>query len=131
MQKFEVIVPDAMRPFYDALHFAPAVKEGDRIYCSGMLGLGPDGMPISGVEAQFTRVFESLEELLALAGATFADVLEITSYHVDFTKHLQTFAKVKEQYVPAPYPAWTAVGVAELALPGALVEVKVTARSPR
>jgi enamine deaminase RidA (YjgF/YER057c/UK114 family) len=35
--------------------------------------------------------------------------------------------QVKDGYVKEPYPAWTAVGVAELAF-GALVEIKVTAR---
>ena len=131
MKPFEAIVTEAMRPFYEALHFAPAVKQGDRIYCSGMLGLGSNGAPITDPEAQFTRVFEGIREVLEMAGATYADVLDVTSYHVDLSKHLQTFAKVKERYVPAPYPAWTAVGVAELALPGALVEMKVTARAHR
>jgi enamine deaminase RidA (YjgF/YER057c/UK114 family) len=28
----------------------------------------------------------------------------------------------------APYPAWTAVGISELASPRALVEIQVTAR---
>ena len=130
MRGFEVIVPDAMRPHYEALHFAPAVREGGHLYCSGMLGLGPDGTAIADPEAQFTQVFESIKDLLSLGGATLADILDVTSFHVNLGKHLQTFVKVKEQYIPAPYPAWTAVGVNELALPGALVEVKVTARSP-
>jgi len=34
----------------------------------------------------------------------------------------------KDEFVHAPYPTWTAVGVTELARPGALIEVKVTAR---
>lgn len=129
MSKFDVIIPDALRPFYETLHFAPAVKLDGRLYCSGMLGLGPDGKPVPDPEGQFVQVFESLQALLALDGATFADVLDVTSYHVDFSRHLPVFAAVKDRYVPAPYPAWTAVGVAELALPGALVEVKITARS--
>ena len=131
MQKFEVIVPDAMRPHYEALHFAPAVKEGGHLYCSGMLGLGPDGIPIADPAAQFTQVFESIKGLLGLAGATLADILDVTSFHVNMGAHLRTFAQVKDEYIPAPYPAWTAIGVSELALPGALVEVKVIARSPK
>jgi enamine deaminase RidA (YjgF/YER057c/UK114 family) len=35
---------------------------------------------------------------------------------------------VKDRYVEAPYPAWTAIGVVELAVSGALVEIRVTAR---
>ena len=87
-ENFEVIVPDALRPFYESLHFAPAVKEGGRLYCSGMLGLGPDGNPIADPAAQFDQVFATIKELLRLGGATFADILEVTSYHVQFEQHL-------------------------------------------
>jgi enamine deaminase RidA (YjgF/YER057c/UK114 family) len=30
--------------------------------------------------------------------------------------------------VKEPYPAWTAIGVSALAIPGALVEIRATAR---
>jgi enamine deaminase RidA (YjgF/YER057c/UK114 family) len=39
--------------------------------------------------------------------------------------------KVRDRYLKEPYPAWTAIGVAELAVPGGLVEVKVIARLKR
>ena len=34
---------------------------------------------------------------------------------------------VKDRYLTDPYPAWTAIGVSELAAPAALVEVRVVA----
>ena len=38
------------------------------------------------------------------------------------------FAEVKARFLAsAPYPAWSAIGVHELALPGLLVEIKATA----
>ena len=43
------------------------------------------------------------------------------------TAHVATFAGVRAKWVQEPYPAWTAIGVAELAAPDALVEVKVVA----
>ena len=58
----------------------------------------------------------------------FTDVIEMTTYHVQLQQHWMTFVKVKDEFVHAPYPTWTAVGVTELARPGALIEVKVTAR---
>jgi enamine deaminase RidA (YjgF/YER057c/UK114 family) len=36
--------------------------------------------------------------------------------------------KVKDHYMKAPYPSWTAIGITELAFPGGLVEIKVIAR---
>ena len=38
--------------------------------------------------------------------------------------------KVKDNYMADPYPAWTAIGITELAFPGALVEIKIIARLP-
>ena len=40
---------------------------------------------------------------------------------------LGTFMKIKDEYVAAPYPAWTAIGCTQLALPGALVEIRAQA----
>lgn len=36
--------------------------------------------------------------------------------------------EVRNRYITAPFPAWTAVGVTELHEPTALVEIKITAR---
>jgi enamine deaminase RidA (YjgF/YER057c/UK114 family) len=78
-----------------------------------------------------SRLEESLRALaltLAAAGLDFTDVIEMTTYHVHLQQHWMTFVKVKDEFVHEPYPAWTAVGVTELARPGALIEIKVTAR---
>ena len=34
----------------------------------------------------------------------------------------------KDRYIHQPYPAWTAIGISELAIPGGLVEIRVSAR---
>lgn len=122
-----IVVPEWMQPMYDAHHFAPAVIDGDHLRCSGMMGLRPDLTLPAEPLAQFTLAFENLRGLLAEAGLTFADVVDITSYHVGLQQHIQAFGAVKDQFVAAPYPAWTAVGVTELAM-GALVEIKIVAR---
>ncbi|MBP2455053.1 RidA family protein [Mycolicibacterium lutetiense] len=122
-----IVVPEWMQPMYDAHHFAPAVIDGDHLRCSGMMGLRPDLTLPAEPLAQFTLAFENLRGLLAEAGLTFADVVDITSYHVGLQQHIQAFGAVKDQFVAAPFPAWTAVGVTELAM-GALVEIKIVAR---
>jgi len=40
---------------------------------------------------------------------------------------IQAFVKVKDEYVPDRYPAWTAVGVTHLANPDYLVEIRAVA----
>lgn len=122
------VIPASMRPIYDAWHFAPAVIDGDHLRCSGVIGLRPDLTVPEDVAEQFTLAFENLGGLLAEAGLTFADVVELTSYHVGLQGHGEEFMAVKDTFITAPYPAWTAVGVAELAVPGALVEIRALAR---
>ncbi len=124
------VIPASMKAFYDTYHFAPAVIDGGHVRCSGMIGFGADGKVPADPEAQFTQAFENLKDLLTEAGASLSDITEMTTFHVGLSRHLSTFTKVKDRFVQDPYPAWTAIGTPELALPGALVEIRVTARLP-
>ena len=36
--------------------------------------------------------------------------------------------EIRDQFLSEPWPAWTAIGISELAIPGAHVEIKVTAK---
>jgi enamine deaminase RidA (YjgF/YER057c/UK114 family) len=69
-----------------------------------------------------------MKAVLAEAGLDFADVVEMTTYHVDLQKHIGAFMAVKDRYVSEPFPAWTAIGITELAFPGGLAEVRVVAK---
>ena len=61
-------------------------------------------------------------------GLTFVDVVEMTTYHVGIREQLETFRRIKDEFIGEPYPAWTAIGISELAVEGALLEIRVTAR---
>jgi enamine deaminase RidA (YjgF/YER057c/UK114 family) len=78
-------------------------------------------------EAQFAVAFETLRAILREGGADLSDVVEITSYHVGIAAHMDAFMRVWARYLTEPYPAWTAVGVAELIVPGGLVELRAVA----
>lgn len=127
MSERNVIIPDGMQGFYDRLHFAPAVRDGDLLFCSGQVGSRPVGELDPDPAAQIGQAFQNVRAVLEQAGCSFADVVEMTTYHVGFNEHIGTFMDVKDDFVKEPYPAWTAVGVSELAF-GAMVEIKVTAR---
>lgn len=122
------IIPVSMKQHYESFHFAPAVRDGDRLFCSGQLGLRADGSVPEDPEEQFTLAFEAVATVLAEAGCSFEDVVEMTTYHVDLHAHLGVFQRVKDRFVGPPYPAWTAIGISALAFPGALVEIRVIAR---
>jgi enamine deaminase RidA (YjgF/YER057c/UK114 family) len=128
MSKRRTIIPKGMEFYYEQFHFAPAVREGKNLYCSGQIGwAGPGHKPPADPKEQFTLAFENLKQVLEAAGADFDDVVEITTFHVGM-QHLGVFGAVKADFLKEPYPAWTAIGVAELAIPGALVEIRATGR---
>jgi enamine deaminase RidA (YjgF/YER057c/UK114 family) len=127
MKASQLVIPASQRPMYDRFHFAPAVRAGDLLLCSGQIGIGPDGRAPADRSEQFTLAFEAVKAILAEAGLDFSDVVELTTFHVGLREHLRAFTAVKDHYLPAPFPAWTAIGVSELAFPGGLAEVRVTA----
>jgi 2-iminobutanoate/2-iminopropanoate deaminase len=119
-----------MEIFHDHYHFAPAVRGGGLLFVSGQLGLTDLAPPMlaDGLAAQIDSALTNLGKVLEAAGRGYADVLELGSFHVGpLDDHMPLFVEALARFFGAPYPAWTAVGVASLAIPGALVEIKATA----
>jgi reactive intermediate/imine deaminase len=102
--------------------YSQAVRAGDTVYLSGQIGFDPATLQLAeGIEAQVHRVFTNLAALAKAAGLGLGDAVRMTVYLTD----LAHFAKVNDimaQYVPQPYPARAAIGVASLPR-GALVEI--------
>lgn len=150
----DAIIPPALQAVHDQWHFAPAVRAGGLVFCSGIIGTSPDGKAprsgLAGAEAttadrdapltaliavrdpaeQFATAFEALQAILRAAGTDLHHVVELTTYHVEMTRHMAAFMEVRSRYLAAPYPAWTAVEVAGLIVPGGLVELRAVAAMP-
>jgi enamine deaminase RidA (YjgF/YER057c/UK114 family) len=102
---------------------------GRTIYISGQVALDATGALVGGtdVRAQTEQVFANLERALAAAGATFADVVKMTSYMTN-AANVAVLREVRLKYLrPDQLPASTFVAVAGLARPEWLVEVEVIA----
>ncbi|MBN3769922.1 MULTISPECIES: RidA family protein [Burkholderia] len=125
--KRQPIIPPGFKAWYDTYHFAPATRVGDTIWVSGQVGIGADMRPGDGVQAQARIAFESLKAILVEAGASLADVVELTTFHTDLRAEVEAFGAVKDEYFPDRFPSWTAVGVTQLALPELCVEVRAVA----
>lgn len=121
------IIPASMQTMYEAFHFAPATRVGDLIWVSGQVGIDAEMRPGAGMEAQARLAFEALRTVLEAAGASLADVVELTTFHTDLRGDMAEFRKVKDAYFPDRYPSWTAVGTPQLAMPEFLVEVRAVA----
>jgi enamine deaminase RidA (YjgF/YER057c/UK114 family) len=120
----ETIVPDSMRRAYDLGHYAPAAKANGFIFLSGVIGRG------ATVEEEFRNAWETVGAVLAESGAGFADIVDSTLYIVDIAAHAAAMAAVKDEFIHAPYPPSTWIGVTALIRPAAHAEIKVVARVP-
>ena len=102
--------------------YSQAIASGNTVYLSGQIPLDPQTMTlVEGTREQIHQVFRNLTAVAEAAGGSLADAVRLTVY----LTNLEDFATVNEvmaQYVPEPFPARAAIGVA--ALPkGARVEV--------
>ncbi|HYM31239.1 MAG TPA: RidA family protein [Candidatus Cybelea sp.] len=131
MTQRKAIVPKGMEAVYDRFHYAPAMRAGNLLFISGQVGRNEATLAIPDeAEAQITLAFENLKTVLAEGGATFGNLVEMVSYHVDIRDTLRTFVAVKDRYVSSDFPAWTAIGVAALAHPKFKIEIKCVALLP-
>lgn len=129
MNQRDAIFPAGRQALYEKNRYSAAVRANGMLYVSGQVGSHEDGTPEPDIEKQMRLAFENLNAVLAAAGCTFADVVDVTLYLVNPEQHLDTLWKVlPEFWGPAPYPALTGVGVSWLY--GFQFEIKVTAKLP-
>lgn len=123
------IFPEGRHALYDQHRYSAAIRSGDLLFVSGQVGGRADGSVEPDYEAQVRRAFANLRATLAAAGATFDDIVDVTTFHTDPEAQFGPFMAIKDEMFPsAPYPNWTAIGVNWLA--GFDFEIKVIARIP-
>jgi enamine deaminase RidA (YjgF/YER057c/UK114 family) len=91
----EVVVPSEWRGFYDAAHIPAAVWVGNTLRLSGHTGEDADGVYSADVEEQIRGTFRNIASTLAVAGARWSDVVEIHSYHVEFSRQTQALLPIR------------------------------------
>ncbi|UTF59017.1 RidA family protein [Gilvimarinus sp. DA14] len=128
MQK-QAIFPANRHALYEAHGYSAAIKSDDLLFVSGQVGSREDGTPEPNFKRQVELAFANLKAVLAGAGCTLDDVIDVTSFHTDPENQFGQIMEVKSQeFSTQPYPNWTAVGVNWLA--GFDFEIKVVARIP-
>lgn len=115
------------RQFQEEYGFSDAIVVGDTNYLSGLVaGMAPGE---TDLKSAYDRVYRHIGAILKRAGAGYDDIVEMTSFHTDVEAQLKPMSEVHKTYVKAPYPAWTAIGVAKI-LGNGITEIKITARRP-
>jgi enamine deaminase RidA (YjgF/YER057c/UK114 family) len=125
-----VIYPEdpRQRALQEQVGWAESVTAGDTVTVSGVIAYT---LPTDqGLEPAFTRAFEQLTRALNRAGVSWADVVEVRSFHTNPTAQLDAMAKVKKRYRASPDPAWTAVGTSSLLMPNGITEIALVAHKP-
>lgn len=114
------------RQFFERYGFSEAVIDGDRVYVSGVVARPREGE--KDPTAAYVRAFDNIADILARSGSSWDAVVDMTTYHTDLPGQIDAFTSVKNRYVRAPFPAWTAIDIDRLFSESALVEIKVVAR---
>lgn len=121
-------------PWEPIAGYSRTVRAGDRVLVAGTTATLPDG-EIAGpgdAGAQTRQAIANVEAALALAGATFADVVRTRIYVTDISRW-EDVARAHGEAFGAHPPVTTMVQVAALIDPRMLVEIEaeaVTARRP-
>jgi len=106
--------------------FSQAVQAGSWLVLSGQIGLKDGKLVSEDPLAQAEQCFDNLEEVLAAAGASFADVVKLTCFLTDASAY-SAYAQVKRERLGESAPAGTALIISELLIPKAVMEVEAIA----
>lgn len=129
MTQRDVVFPEGRQALYERNRYSPAIKSNGFLFVSGQVGSLEDGSPEPNLEAQVRRAFDNLNAILASAGATFKDVIDVTVFIVDPESTFEAIWNIVPEYWgEAPYPTLTGIGVTWLY--GFQFEIKVIARQP-
>ena len=74
----EAVFPSGRRALYERNRYSPAIKSNGFLFVSGQVGSREDGSPEPDLKAQVRLAFNNLNAVLAAAGCTFDDVVDVT-----------------------------------------------------
>ena len=112
-------------------HYTDAVRAGNLLFVSGCVALDRDGKLVGegDVVAQARQVFENIGLCLSAAGASFADVVKVTTFLTDISDRAR-INPVRQEVFGETRPASTLVEISALVIPGAKIEVESVAVVP-
>ena len=115
-------------PYEDVIGFSRAVRIGPYVHVSGTTAMGDDGelIGVHDVHGQAVQVLHNIEQALAQAGATMADVVR-TRIYLRNIDHWQRVAEAHSEAFGETRPASTMVEVSRFVDPRMLVEIDADA----
>jgi reactive intermediate/imine deaminase len=107
------------------------VQGGRTIYIAGQVALDKSGNLVGKGDfaAQTTQVFENLKSALAAGGATFDNLVKVTTFVTDLAQ-MQTLRSIRAKYYGKNAPASTLVQITKLANDDLMIEIEAIAVVP-
>lgn len=127
MSTLKHLLPQDMAAPFAAYSHGVKVKTGaEMIFCSGQLGIAPDGNVPQDVGAQAELCFENIRRILRDGGMDLADVARINAYVTD-RAYMRPYMDVRDRLFPQPAPASTLMIVSGFTREEFKVEIEVVA----
>ena len=107
------------------------VHSGRTIYVAGQIAFDKSGNLVGKNDfgAQATQVFENLKLALSAAGATFDNLVKVTTFVTDMSQ-IATLRAIRARYYGKNAPASTLVQIGKLANEELMIEIEAIAVVP-
>lgn len=107
--------------------YSHCVQVGPFIYLAGQCGLGLDHQVVSAdFGEQAKAALDRTKAALEAAGGTLGDIVSMTVFITD-TSLGRVFTSLRRSYFGERFPASALIGVSQLMVPGAMIEIQATA----
>lgn len=121
------LLPVDMAAPFAAYSHGVKVREGaELIFCSGQLGIAPDGSVPDDAAAQAELCFENIRRILRDGGMELSDAVRINAYVTD-RAYMRPYMDVRDRLFPQPAPASTLMIVSGFTREEFKVEIEVVA----
>ncbi|MEE4661875.1 MAG: RidA family protein [Halieaceae bacterium] len=120
---------DVHPPFGNYAHGVEIPPGARLVLCSGQLGISKNGAIPDSVEEQADLCFDTIEAILAQAGMTLANIVQLRAYVTD-RAHFPAYMAVRDQRLGGREVASTLMIVGGFTRAEFLVEIEAVAASP-
>ena len=105
MPDISIVNPKTMGPPLSLYGQIARVRASEFVFISGQLATDLNGKVVGAddLDAQMRQVFSNIEAALQSVGATFANVVQFTTYLVH-SQDVANFRRVREQLFPTIFP---------------------------
>jgi enamine deaminase RidA (YjgF/YER057c/UK114 family) len=131
MPQIQILNPDSLGKPLGQYSQITRVKAAEFLFIAGQVGADKDGKAAGDFDAQCAQVFANLDAALASQGASFANVVEFTTYLVhsqDIPKFMQYRTReFPRLFAGGAYPPNTLLMIDRLVMEQFLIEVSAVA----